>query len=200
VTLTYPSVSIEEFLRTTGHLKNSLLCSTDCTNTGGAAQSDQCEEKSNTACGSNLERHRYDLHKPLSHADERQKDKDEPLDEHGCQSQIVRDDAVAMFTYNLGCEVGVQSHSWPECDGHIGEEAEEEGGEACDCCGGCNQRAGKVWFSVSQLSRSTSTLYTLLAERIFIKRRSVCQHTEPVFAAVTDAIATGLSQDACLRW
>jgi hypothetical protein len=61
-----------------------------------------------------------------------------------------------------------------------------------------NERLRSDFQSVK--SRSTFMLYTLFAKRVCIEGQSVLLHAEPVFAAVTDTIATGFSQDACLRW
>jgi hypothetical protein len=113
---------------------------------------------------------------PLPHAYERQEDENETFDEHSCEGQFVRDDAVAVKSNDLVCKVGVQPHAGSKSDWHVGKEAKEEGRKACDSCR-CGDQGTIEIFDLSQ-SSSTFAFKSIpcLQERytsFFLQKRSL---------------------------
>lgn len=99
------------------------------TDTLAVGETDEGEEETDTDTGGEFDGAGDGASEPLTQTEQGEAEEDEALDEDGSKGDLVRDGTGSVVTDDGVGKVGVQAHTGSATDGHVGEEAHEEGGQ-----------------------------------------------------------------------
>ena len=122
-----------------GKFHRSRGGASDGTDTSRVGETNECEVKTDTNTGCKFDRRRNCSGKPLTHATNGERDKNETFNEDGRQSNLVRDKTRAVESNNSVSEVSVETHARCAGNGHVGEETHSKSRQSRDSGSGSDE-------------------------------------------------------------